>query len=105
MLFSATMGPDVSSLVREFTHDAAVHDVVGDEAPNDVDHYFWRVPRDRRPEITADIIEAVRARASSSPAPSTAPTAWLANSASAASRPCPYTVTAPRPSASARCAA
>jgi superfamily II DNA/RNA helicase len=57
MLFSATMGPDVSSLVREFTRDAAIHDVVGDEAPNDVDHYFWRVPRDRRPEITADIIE------------------------------------------------
>jgi superfamily II DNA/RNA helicase len=57
MLFSATMGPDVSSLVREFTHDAAIHDVVGEEAPSDVDHYFWRVPRDRRPEITADIIE------------------------------------------------
>ncbi len=57
MLFSATMGPDVSSLVREFTHDAAIHDVVGDEAPSDVDHYFWRVPRDRRPEIAADIIE------------------------------------------------
>jgi superfamily II DNA/RNA helicase len=57
MLFSATMGPDVSSLVREFTHDAAIHDVVGDEAPNDVDHYFWKVPRDRRPDITADIIE------------------------------------------------
>jgi superfamily II DNA/RNA helicase len=57
MLFSATMGPDVSSLVREFTHNAAIHDVVGDEAPNDVDHYFWRVPRDRRPDITADIVE------------------------------------------------
>jgi superfamily II DNA/RNA helicase len=57
MLFSATLGPDVSSLVREFTRDAAIHDVVGDEAPNDVDHYFWRVPRDRRPDFTADIIE------------------------------------------------
>jgi len=57
MLFSATMGPDVSSLVREFTNDAAIHDVVGDEAPSDVDHYFWKVPRDRRPDITADIIE------------------------------------------------
>jgi superfamily II DNA/RNA helicase len=57
MLFSATMGPDVSSLVREFTRDAAIHDVVGEEAPSDVDHYFWKVPRDRRPEITADIIE------------------------------------------------
>jgi superfamily II DNA/RNA helicase/cold shock CspA family protein len=57
MLFSATMGPDVKSLVKEFTHDAAVHDVVGDEAPSDVDHYFWKVPRDQRPQYTADIVE------------------------------------------------
>jgi len=57
MLFSATMGPDVKSLVREFTHDAIIHDVVGEEAPSDVDHYFWRVPRDQRPQITADIVE------------------------------------------------
>ena len=57
MLFSATMGPDVKSLVREFTNDAAVHDVVGEEAPNDVDHYFWRVPREQRPQFTADIVE------------------------------------------------
>ena len=57
MLFSATMGPDVTSLVKEFTHDAVVHDVVGEEAPSDVDHFFWRVPRDQRPQITADIVE------------------------------------------------
>ncbi len=57
MLFSATMGPDVKSLVKEFTHDAVVHDVVGDEAPSDVDHYFWRVPREQRPQFTADIVE------------------------------------------------
>src|SRR5487761_1922998 len=50
MLFSATMGPDVASLVREFTRDVIVHDVVGDEAPSDVDHFFWRVPRDQRPQ-------------------------------------------------------
>ena len=56
MLFSATMGPDVKSLVKEFTHDAAIHDVVGEEAPSDVDHFFWRVPRDQRPQYTADII-------------------------------------------------
>ncbi|HVA53827.1 MAG TPA: DEAD/DEAH box helicase, partial [Acidimicrobiales bacterium] len=55
MLFSATMGPDVKSLVKEFTHDAIVHDVVGEEAPSDVDHFFWRVPRDQRPQYTADI--------------------------------------------------
>ncbi|MGC2169367.1 MAG: DEAD/DEAH box helicase, partial [Acidimicrobiales bacterium] len=53
MLFSATMGPDVSSLVREFTHDANVHDVVADEAPSDVEHYFWRVPREQRADFTA----------------------------------------------------
>jgi superfamily II DNA/RNA helicase/cold shock CspA family protein len=57
MLFSATMAPDIKSLIKEFTHDAAIHDVVGDEAPSDVDHYFWRVPRDQRPQITADIVE------------------------------------------------
>ncbi|MDE3031678.1 MAG: DEAD/DEAH box helicase [Acidobacteriota bacterium] len=57
MLFSATMGPDVKSLVKEFTDDAAVHDVVGEEAPSDVDHFFWRVPRDQRPQFAADIIE------------------------------------------------
>ena len=57
MLFSATMGPDVKSLVKEFTQDAAIHDVVGEEAPSDVDHYFWRVPRDQRPQFAADIIE------------------------------------------------
>ncbi len=56
MLFSATMGPDVKSLVKEFTHDAIVHDVVGEEAPSDVDHFFWRVPREQRPQYTADII-------------------------------------------------
>ncbi len=57
MLFSATMGPDVKSLVREFTNDAVIHDVVGEEAPSDVDHFFWRVPRDQRPQITADIVD------------------------------------------------
>ena len=57
MLFSATMGPDVKSLVKEFTNDAVIHDVVGEEAPSDVDHFFWRVPRDQRPQMTADIVE------------------------------------------------
>src|ERR1039458_6591519 len=57
MLSSATMAPDIKSLIKEFPHDAAIHDVVGDEAPNDVDHFFWRVSRDQRPQITADIVE------------------------------------------------
>ncbi len=57
MLFSATLGPDVAALVNAFTHDAVVHDVVGDDAPSDVDHYFWRVGRDQRPQLTADIAD------------------------------------------------
>ena len=57
LLFSATMGPDVRSLIDTFTHDAAHHDVVGEEAPSDVDHFFWKVPRDRRPDFCAEIVE------------------------------------------------
>jgi superfamily II DNA/RNA helicase len=57
MLFSATMGPDVQSLVREFTRDAAVHDVVGEESPSDVDHFFWKVPREQRSAVTAEIAD------------------------------------------------
>ncbi|MGH9021351.1 MAG: DEAD/DEAH box helicase, partial [Acidimicrobiales bacterium] len=56
MLFSATMGPDVAALVREFTTDAAVHDVVGEESPSTVDHYFWRVGKDQRPQVVADVV-------------------------------------------------
>jgi superfamily II DNA/RNA helicase/cold shock CspA family protein len=57
MLFSATMGPDVQSLVREFTSDAAIHDVVGTEEPSDVDHFFWKVPRDQRSAYCAEIAD------------------------------------------------
>lgn len=56
MLFSATMGPDVASLVKEFTHDAIIHDVVGEEAPTDVDHYFWKIGRDQRPDAVARVL-------------------------------------------------
>ena len=56
MLFSATMGPDVASLVKQFTRDAVVHDVVGEESPSDVDHFFWSVPRDQRSQAAADIV-------------------------------------------------
>jgi len=31
--------------------------VVGEEAPSDVDHFFWKVPRDQRPSFAADIID------------------------------------------------
>jgi superfamily II DNA/RNA helicase len=55
MLFSATMGPDVAALVRAFTTNVVVHDVVDEESPSDVDHFFWRVAREERPQTVADI--------------------------------------------------
>lgn len=57
MLFSATMGAEVSKLIATFTTDAVVHDVVDDSAPSDVDHFFWKVNRDERVAVTADILD------------------------------------------------
>ncbi len=57
MLFSATMAPAVSALVSGFTRDAATHDVIDHSAPSDVDHHFWRVARDERVAMTAEILD------------------------------------------------
>jgi len=55
MLFSATLGPDVKSLVNEFTVDAAHHDVIDDAEPADVDHFFWSVTREDRVNALVEI--------------------------------------------------
>ncbi|HEV2426755.1 MAG TPA: DEAD/DEAH box helicase [Acidimicrobiales bacterium] len=60
MLFSATLGPEVSSMISDFTRDAAVHDVIDHSEPNDVDHHFWRVGRDERVATTARIVDEHR---------------------------------------------
>ena len=57
MLFSATLGPDVRRLISEFTRDAAIHDVVGEQEPSDIDHFFWRVEREDRLEHLVEIAE------------------------------------------------
>jgi len=56
MLFSATLGSEVRSLVEEFTHNPAVHDVVGDAAPSEVDHHFWVTGKDDRVETVASLV-------------------------------------------------
>ncbi len=56
MLFSATLGSDVARLVKRFTDDAVVHDVIDRSTPLDVDHYFWRVERDARVDVIADVV-------------------------------------------------
>ncbi len=57
LLFSATLDGDVDKLVKHYQHDPVRHEVAG--ADNDgveVDHLFWKVPREKRVALTADII-------------------------------------------------
>ena len=56
MLFSATLGQEVRSLVSEFTHDPAVHDVVGDSEPSEVNHFFWNTSKDARVSTVVDLV-------------------------------------------------
>ena len=56
MLFSATLGSEVRSLVEEFTHNPAVHDVVGEAAPSEVDHHFWVTGKEERVETVASLV-------------------------------------------------
>ena len=56
MLFSATLGAEVRSLVEEFTHNPAVHDVVGEAAPSEVDHHFWLTGKEERVETVASLV-------------------------------------------------
>jgi superfamily II DNA/RNA helicase len=57
MLFSATLGPEVETLVDRYQTDPARHDVVSDE-PNssDVSHLFWSVPRQDRVPVTVALV-------------------------------------------------
>jgi superfamily II DNA/RNA helicase len=57
MLFSATMGPEIETLVHRYQTDPARHNV-GDEGPDssDVSHLFWRVRRQERVLVTADLV-------------------------------------------------
>ena len=49
LLFSATMGREVESLVSKYQNNPARHDVSDDlEASGDVEHLFWVVPRNKR---------------------------------------------------------
>ena len=57
LLFSATLDGDVDKLVKHYQHDPVRHEVAG--ADNDgveVDHHFWKVSREKRVALTADII-------------------------------------------------
>ena len=57
MLFSATLGPEVETLVRRYQTDPARHDVVSDEPDSsDVSHLFWSVARQDRVPVTVGLV-------------------------------------------------
>ncbi|MDR3649145.1 MAG: DEAD/DEAH box helicase [Acidimicrobiales bacterium] len=57
MLFSATMGPEVETLVKRYQRDPARHDVANDEpCDSDVSHLFWSVPRHDRVPVTVALV-------------------------------------------------
>ena len=57
MLFSATMGPEVETLVKRYQSDPARHDVAHDEpSDSDVSHLFWSVARHERVPVTVGLV-------------------------------------------------
>jgi superfamily II DNA/RNA helicase len=58
MLFSATMGPEIETLVKRYQSNPARHDVANDEesGSSDVAHLFWSVPRQDRVPVTVSLV-------------------------------------------------
>jgi superfamily II DNA/RNA helicase len=57
LLFSATLDGDVDKLVKRYQNDPVRHEVAGAENDGaEVDHVFWKVPREKRVALTADIV-------------------------------------------------
>ncbi len=57
MLFSATLGPEIETLVTRYQTDPARHDVVVEELDTpDVSHLFWSVPRQDRVPVTVSLV-------------------------------------------------
>ena len=58
LLFSATLGPEIETLVRRYQTNPARHDVVGEESvPVEVSQLFWGVARDERLAVTTQLVE------------------------------------------------
>jgi superfamily II DNA/RNA helicase len=58
LLFSATIGREVESIIRTYQHDPVrVAIEATEEAKGDVAHHFWKVDRSERVAITAKLIQ------------------------------------------------
>lgn len=55
LLFSATIGPEVESVIGRYQRDPLRHEA-GSELLTDVTHLFWRVPRPDRVSVTAQLV-------------------------------------------------
>jgi superfamily II DNA/RNA helicase/cold shock CspA family protein len=56
LLFSATLGPEIEALVRQYLHNPARHDVTPAEESSDVSHLFWHAEREERVSLTARLV-------------------------------------------------
>jgi superfamily II DNA/RNA helicase len=57
LLFSATLGPEIETLVDRYQRNPARHDVVADEGgQGDVAHHFWATEREHRVDLTARLV-------------------------------------------------
>jgi superfamily II DNA/RNA helicase/cold shock CspA family protein len=58
MLFSATMGPEIETLVKRYQTNPARHDVANDDesGSSDIAHLFWSVPRQDRVPVTVSLV-------------------------------------------------
>jgi superfamily II DNA/RNA helicase len=56
LLFSATLGPEIEALVRQYLRDPARHDVTPAEESSDVSHLFWHAEREDRVGLTARLV-------------------------------------------------
>jgi superfamily II DNA/RNA helicase/cold shock CspA family protein len=57
MLFSATLGPEIEAVVRQYQHDPARHDVTPPEDSGDIEHVFWHAAREDRVSLTARLVD------------------------------------------------
>ena len=57
LLFSATIGREVESIIATYQRDPVRHDVVADESSvGEVAHVFWRAERSERVDLTARLV-------------------------------------------------
>jgi superfamily II DNA/RNA helicase len=59
LLFSATLDGDVDVLVKRYQRRPARHELVPAAEEDRAEHFFWRVDRQRRVEIAAQVIDRV----------------------------------------------